>query len=147
MDDEPSKPQEEACGARPQGPHAPVANVVGSLIEVASCNEIFRDAPRTSLPVRRVASSLIVHALNASGLRGTDVLGSHLLLCHLHGRLRPVNTAIPSSRRTGRHRHAHVARRTGRPRLFSRLSPPAPATITARNTDQCKDVSVLHVLY
>ena len=27
MDDEPSKLQEEACGARPQGPHAPEADV------------------------------------------------------------------------------------------------------------------------
>ena len=36
---------------------------------------------------------------------------------------RPVNTEVPYSRGTRPHRHAHVARRTGRPR------PPTAATL------------------
>ena len=63
MDDEPSKLQEEACGARPQGPHAPeadirdpdLANVVVSLIEVASGNETFLGAGLAYWSVRRSA--------------------------------------------------------------------------------------------
>jgi hypothetical protein len=88
MDDEPSKLQEEACGARPQGPHAPeadirepdLANVVVSLIEVAHGNETFRG---TGLGDRRFVGRLSprnTYPLNASSPRGTYVLRSHLSL-------------------------------------------------------------------
>lgn len=72
LDDESSKLQEEACGARPQGPHAPVqmfrepdpANVVGSLIEVTSGNETFlgaRQSPirRSTLPSQRFSTQCV----------------------------------------------------------------------------------------
>jgi hypothetical protein len=88
MDDEPSKLQEEACGARPQGPHAPEAdvsraqltNVVGWLFGVASCNETFLGP---GMVYRRFVGRLsprVVYPFNASGLRGAYVLGSHLSL-------------------------------------------------------------------
>ena len=86
MDDEPSKLQEEACGARPQGRtplwqmfrEPDLANVVGSLIEVASGNETFLGAGQP--PIRRSPLPSRVYPLNASSLRGTYVLGSHLSL-------------------------------------------------------------------
>jgi hypothetical protein len=74
------------------------------------------------IPVACIGIPLLVHRQNLADFSFFGKLTVPSWLVDAEGVadrlpwLRPVNTEVPSSRRTRPHRHAHVARRTGRPR-------------------------------